>query len=78
LQDVFLFSDTVFITITLNDASITKEKLKRQRVAVGVDSFIEKLPGKYDYRVGERGATLSTGQRQLISFVRAYVYNPSI
>jgi ATP-binding cassette subfamily B multidrug efflux pump len=78
LQDVFLFSDTVFNNVTLNDSSISKEKVEEAARAVGVDSFIERLPGKYNYRVGERGATLSTGQRQLISFVRAYVYNPSI
>ncbi len=78
LQDVFLFSDTVFNNITLNNSSITKEKVEEAARAVGVDSFIEQLPGKYNYEVGERGATLSTGQRQLISFVRAYVYNPSI
>jgi ATP-binding cassette subfamily B multidrug efflux pump len=78
LQDVFLFSDTVFNNVTLNDSSISKEKVEEAARAVGVDSFIEQLPGKYNYKVGERGATLSTGQRQLISFVRAYVYNPSI
>ena len=77
-QDVFLFSDTVFNNVTLNDSSISLEKVIDAAHAVGVDRFIEKLPGKYNYKVGERGATLSTGQRQLISFVRAYVYNPSI
>ena len=78
LQDVFLFSDSVYNNITLNNSSISKEKVIEAARAIGVDHFIEKLPGKYDYVVGERGATLSTGQRQLISFVRAYVYNPSI
>ncbi|MBK5284519.1 MAG: ABC transporter ATP-binding protein [Bacteroidia bacterium] len=78
MQDVFLFSDTVFNNITLNDSSITRSQVIEAARAVGVDRFIERLPGKFDYRVGERGATLSTGQRQLLSFVRAYVYNPSI
>ncbi|HLG35648.1 MAG TPA: ABC transporter ATP-binding protein, partial [Bacteroidia bacterium] len=78
LQDVFLFSDTVFNNITLNDSSISMEKVIEAARAVGVDRFIKTLPGKYNYRVGERGATLSTGQRQLISFVRAYVFNPAI
>ena len=78
LQDVFLFSDTVSNNITLNDSSIQMEKVVEAARAVGVDRFIEKLPGKYNYKVGERGATLSTGQRQLISFVRAYVFNPAI
>ena len=78
LQDVFLFSDTVYNNITLNNESISREKVEEAARAVGVDGFIEKLPGRYDYVVGERGATLSTGQRQLISFVRAYVYNPCI
>lgn len=78
LQDVFLFSDTVYNNITLNDSSIAMEKVVEAARAVGVDRFIETLPGKYNYNVGERGATLSTGQRQLISFVRAYVFNPAI
>ena len=78
LQDVFLFSDTVYNNITLNDSSITMEKVVEAAHVVGVDRFIDTLPGKYNYNVGERGATLSTGQRQLISFVRAYVFNPAI
>lgn len=78
LQDVFLFSDTIFNNITLGDNSITKEQVIEAAKVVGVHDFIEKLPGGYDYQVGERGGVLSVGQRQLISFIRAYVYNPSI
>jgi len=78
LQDVFLFSDTIFNNITLGDESITREQVIEAAKVVGVHNFIEKLPGGYDYEVGERGGVLSVGQRQLISFIRAYVYNPSI
>lgn len=78
LQDVFLFSDTIFNNITLGDNSITREQVVEAAKVVGVHDFIEKLPGGYDYQVGERGGVLSVGQRQLISFIRAYVYNPSI
>ena len=78
LQDVFLFSDTLHNNITLGDKSITREQIIEAAKAVGVHEFIEKLPGGYDYEVGERGAVLSVGQRQLISFIRAYVYNPFI
>jgi ATP-binding cassette subfamily B protein len=78
LQDVFLFSDTMYNNITLNDSTITIKNVIEAARAVGVDRFIESLPGKYNFKAGERGATLSTGQRQLISFVRAYVFNPSI
>src|SRR5690606_15014559 len=78
LQDVFLFSDTIFNNITLGDNSITREQVIEAAKVVGVHDFIEKLPGGYDYEVGERGGVLSVGQRQLISFIRAYVYNPSI
>jgi ATP-binding cassette subfamily B protein len=78
LQDVFLFSDTILNNITLRDASISKEKVIEAAKAVGAHQFIEKLPNGYEYQVGERGGVLSVGQRQLIAFIRAYVYNPSI
>ena len=78
LQDVFLFSDTIFNNITLNDPSISIDEVIIASKAVGAHSFIEKLPGGYDYNIGERGGMLSVGQRQLLSFIRAYVYNPSI
>jgi ATP-binding cassette subfamily B protein len=78
LQDVFLFSDTIFNNITLNNPDIPREKVEAAARLVGADRFIERLPGGYDYNVMERGATLSVGQRQLISFVRAMVYDPKI
>ncbi len=78
LQDVFLFSDTLYNNITLGDTSISKEQVIEAAKAVGVHDFIERLPGGYDYQVGERGGVLSVGQRQLISFIRAYVYNPHV
>jgi ATP-binding cassette subfamily B multidrug efflux pump len=78
LQDVFLFSDTIHNNITLGNAAITRETVVQAAKDFGVHDFIEKLPGGYDYNVMERGAMLSVGQRQLISFVRAYIHNPSI
>lgn len=78
LQDVFLFSDTILNNITLRDKSITREQVIIASKAVGAHDFIMKLPGNYDYEVGERGSVLSVGQRQLLSFIRAYVYNPQI
>lgn len=78
LQDVFLFSDTIRNNITLNDDSITDEEIIHAAQLVGVHNFIMQLPGGYDYNVMERGATLSVGQRQLISFVRAMVQNPKV
>lgn len=78
LQDVFLFSNTIAYNISLGDPSITKEQMVHAAKLVGVHDFIEQLPGGYDYQVMERGATLSVGQRQLISFVRAMVQNPTI
>ncbi len=78
LQDVFLFSDSIYNNITLNDNTITIEKVKEASQAVGASVFIDRLPGKYDFNVMERGAMLSVGQRQLISFIRAYVFKPSI
>ena len=78
LQDVFLFSDTIHNNITLGDPTINREKVIDAAKAVGAHDFIMKLPGDYDYQVGERGGVLSVGQRQLLSFIRASVYNPSI
>ncbi|TRW25839.1 ABC transporter ATP-binding protein [Flavobacterium zepuense] len=78
LQDVFLFADTILNNITLNDAAITREDVVKASKAIGVHDFIMSLPGGYDYNVKERGVMLSSGQRQLIAFLRAYVSNPSI
>lgn len=78
LQDVFLFAGTVLENITLRDDSISREQVIEAAKMIGAHEFIEKLPGGYDYQVMERGATLSMGQRQLISFVRALVFNPDI
>lgn len=78
LQDVFLFSDSIYYNITLGNPNISREEVMQAAKLVGAKKFIEKLPGGLDYNVKERGATLSVGQRQLISFVRAMVYNPEI
>lgn len=78
LQDVFLFSDTIHNNITLGDKDITREQVIEAAKVVGAHRFIMQLPGSYDFDVKERGGMLSTGQRQLISFIRAYVYNPGI
>ena len=78
LQDVFLFSGSVLENITLRNPDFTREEVIEAAKMIGAHEFIEKLPGGYDYEVMERGATLSMGQRQLISFVRALVYNPDI
>ncbi|NHC49524.1 ABC transporter ATP-binding protein [Aquirufa ecclesiirivi] len=78
LQDVFLFSSTIAYNINLGDESISQEKMEEAAKAVGVHDFIMSLPGGYQYQVMERGATLSVGQRQLISFVRALVHDPKI
>ncbi|WP_461097487.1 ABC transporter ATP-binding protein [Spirosoma luteolum] len=78
LQDVFLFSDTIENNITLGDSRISRETIVEAAKLVGVHDFIERLPGGYSYNVMERGSTLSVGQRQLISFVRAMVQNPKI
>lgn len=78
LQDVFLFSDTIENNIRLGNDAITHEKIVEAAQLVGVHDFIERLPGGYSYNVMERGATLSVGQRQLISFVRAMVHDPKI
>ncbi|MFT6200216.1 MAG: ATP-binding cassette subfamily B protein [Vicingaceae bacterium] len=78
LQDVFLFSDTIMNNITLNSPSIKEEAVIEASKKVGAHDFISKLPGTYNYDVKERGGMLSVGQRQLISFIRAYVHHPSI
>lgn len=78
LQDVFLFSDTIFNNITLNNPEISFDEVVDAAKKVGAHSFIERLPGGYHYNVMERGATLSAGQAQLISFIRALVYKPAI
>jgi len=78
LQDVFLFSDTVRNNITLNNKDISDQKIWEAVDLVGARKFIEKLPGELDYNVMERGNSLSVGQRQLISFIRTLVYNPTI
>jgi ATP-binding cassette subfamily B multidrug efflux pump len=78
LQDVFLFSGSVMDNITLRDPSISKATVIEAAQMIGADIFINKLPNGYDYQVMERGATLSMGQRQLISFVRALVCDPDV
>lgn len=78
LQDVFLFSDTITNNITLRNPEISFEEVVEAAKKVGAHDFIERLPGAYNYNVMERGATLSAGQAQLISFIRALVYQPSI
>lgn len=78
LQDVFLFSDTIFNNITLGNPDVTEDMIWHAADLVGARRFIDRLPGKLSYNVMERGATLSVGQRQLISFIRAMVYNPKI
>jgi len=78
LQDVFLFADTIANNISLKDESITIETIEHAAKEIGVHEFIVSLPGGYEYNVKERGSMLSSGQRQLIAFLRAYVSNPSI
>jgi len=78
IQDVFLFTDTIANNISLNNPAITREQIVAAAKDVGAHEFIERLPGGYDYNVMERGSTLSSGQAQLISFIRALVYNPAI
>ena len=78
LQDVFLFSSSIAYNIHLGDSLISQEKIEEAAKMVGVHEFIMSLPGGYGYEVMERGATLSVGQRQLISFVRALVHDPKI
>jgi ATP-binding cassette subfamily B protein len=78
LQDVFLFSGSVMENITLRNPDISKDKVVEAAKLIDMHDFIMQLPGGYDYNVMERGATLSQGQRQLLSFIRALLYNPSI
>ena len=78
LQDVFLFADTIYNNITLNNPDISREEVIAAAKNIGVHPFIINLPNGYDYNVKERGVMLSSGQRQLIAFLRAYVSNPSI
>ncbi len=78
LQDVFLFSGTVVENITLRNAAIPLDDVKRVTRILGMHNFIERLPGGYDFNIKERGSTLSQGQRQLLSFARALLYNPAI
>lgn len=78
LQDVFLFSGTIASNIALDDDSITRKEIEDASRYVGADTFIEKLPKKYDEEVLERGNNFSMGQRQLISFARTVVYKPNI
>src|SRR6056297_3844465 len=78
LQDVFLFADTIAHNISLRDESITEQEIEDAAKQIGVHEFISSLPGGYQYNVKERGTMLSSGQRQLIAFLRAYVSNPSI
>ncbi len=78
LQDVFLFSDSILNNITLKDENITLEEVKKAAKQIGIHNFIMTLPNGYQYNVKERGAMLSSGQRQLIAFLRAYVSKPSI
>lgn len=78
LQDVFLFSESIRENITLGNPEITDEKLWEAARLVGAENFIKNLPGQFDYNVRERGISLSVGQRQLISFIRAMVYDPEI
>lgn len=78
LQDVFLFSDTIYNNITLGNKDVSEAMVWHAADLVGARKFIERLPGKLSYNVMERGSTLSVGQRQLISFIRAMVYDPKI
>ncbi|MDP4845615.1 MAG: ABC transporter ATP-binding protein/permease [Salibacteraceae bacterium] len=78
LQDVFLFSDSIYNNITLNNPEISLESVTEAAKKVGAHRFIDRLPDSYNYNVKERGGMLSVGQRQLLAFIRAYIYNPSI
>jgi subfamily B ATP-binding cassette protein MsbA len=78
LQDVFLFSDTIFNNIVLNKEGVTLDDVKKAAKEIGIHEFIMSLPGDYNYNVKERGAMLSSGQRQLIAFLRAYISDPSV
>lgn len=78
LQDVFLFAGTITENVTLRNDTITRESVIEAAKLIGMHEFIMRLPGNYDFNVMERGATMSQGQRQLLSFIRALLYNPSV
>ena len=78
LQDVFLFGGSIFDNVTLRNPDISREQVEHAARLIGMDDFIRSLPGGYEYNVMERGATLSMGQRQLLSFIRALLYDPSL
>lgn len=78
LQDVFLFHGSIFENLAFGDESVTLEKIKAGAKEIEVDQFIEQLPGGYDFVVSERGSSISLGQRQLLSFLRAYLSDPKI
>lgn len=78
LQDVFLFADTIYNNITLYNPKVNRTIVEEAAKQIGVHEFIESLPGGYDYNVKERGVMLSSGQRQLIAFLRVYISNPSV
>lgn len=78
LQDVFLFHGTIFENLAFGDSTVTLDKIQAAAKAIEVDEFIERLPGAYDYTVSERGSSISLGQRQLLSFLRAYLSDPKI
>ncbi|MFD0761243.1 ABC transporter ATP-binding protein [Lutibacter aestuarii] len=78
LQDVFLFSDTIYNNIVLSNENITLDEVKKAAKEIGIHEFIMSLPNNYNYNVKERGVMLSSGQRQLIAFLRAYVSKPSV
>ena len=78
MQDVFLFADTILNNITLYNPNISFDHVVSAAKKIGIHDFIMSMPGGYNYNVKERGVMLSQGQRQLISFLRAYIKNPSI
>ena len=78
LQDVFLFHGSIFENLSFGDETVTLDKIKKAAQEIEVDEFIEKLPGAYEYVVSERGSSISLGQRQLLSFLRAYLSDPKI
>ena len=78
MQDVFLFSGSILDNVTLRNSTITQQKVEEAAKLLGIHQFITQMPQGYNYNVMERGATLSLGQRQLLSFVRALLYNPAI
>lgn len=78
LQDVFLFHGSIYENLAFGDDTITLDKIKKAAAEIEVDDFIRQLPGEYDYVVSERGSSISLGQRQLLSFLRAYLSDPKI